>query len=217
MKIAVIGATGLVGAAVVRELAKRGHEVTAFARNTEKIEKAANIRAVAADVNDARFAGQLAGFDTVVSAFNPGWDNPNYAADFERGYQSILNAAQQASVPYLLVIGGAGSLYVAPGLQLVDTPDFPPEVYPGADAARRLLNQLTPRRDLNWGFLSPAAMFAVNPPRFEGSGTYRIGGNDVLLDSQGRPADISVPDLAAAIADEAQSKAHLFQRFTVAE
>lgn len=217
MKIAVIGATGLVGNATVQELAARGHEVTAFARNTEKVHQAANVKAVAADVNAADFAGQLKGFDAVVSAFNAGWDNPNLAADVAKGNDNIVEAAKAAQVPYLLVIGGAGSLYVAPGLQLVDTPDFPKEVYPAADAVRVLLNRLRDRRDVNWAFLSPAAMFAVAPLVFEKTGRYRTGRDDVLTNADGAPANISVPDLAAAIADDVEEKAHLFQRFTVAE
>lgn len=217
MKFAVIGATGLVGNATVQELAARGHEVTAFARNIEKVAKADNIKAVAADVNAADFAAKLQGFDAVVSAFNPGWENPNLAADFTLGANNITEAAKAAQVPYLLVIGGAGSLNVAPNLQLVDTPDFPKEVYPGANAARNLLNDLRGRRDVNWAFLSPAAMFAVNPVRFEKSGQYRVGKDDVLPDANGAPADISVADLAVAIADDVENKAHLFERFTVAE
>ena len=121
-----------------------------------------------------------------------------------------------AAVPYLLVIGGAGSLHVAPNLQLVDTPDFPKDVYPGANAVRVLLDELRPRRDINWAFLSPAAMFAMNPVSFEKTGRYRIGQDDVLLNADGSPADISVPDLACAIADDVEKQAHLFQRFTVA-
>ena len=217
MKIAVIGAIGLVGNAVVQELASRGHDVTAFARNSAKVFQAANVRAVSADVNAPDFAAQLKGFDAVVSAFNPDWDNPNLAADFTRGADNIIAAAQAAEVPYLLVIGGAGSLNIAPGLQLVDTPDFPADVYPGANAARELLNRLRERRDVNWAFLSPAAMFAVNPVKFEKTGRYRTGADDVLLNADGSPADIALPDLAAAIADDAENRAHLFARFTVAE
>ncbi|WGE89586.1 NAD(P)-dependent oxidoreductase [Actinobacillus arthritidis] len=121
-----------------------------------------------------------------------------------------------ANVPYLLVIGGAGSLYVAPDLQLVDTPNFPPEVFPAANVVRNLLTELKGRRDINWAFLSPAAMFAVNPLSFEKTGKYRLGKDDVLLNGDGSPADISVPDLAVAIADDVEQKAHLFSRFTVA-
>ena len=128
MKFAVIGATGYVGNAVVQELAARGHDVTAFARNTGKVFAAPNVRAVAADVTAAGFVEQLAGFDAVVSAFNPGWTNPNIGRDFRDGYAAILAAAKSAGVPYLLIVGGAGSLYIAPGVQVIDTPDFPKEI-----------------------------------------------------------------------------------------
>ena len=132
MKIAVIGATGYVGNAVVKELAARGHKVTAFARNIDKVFAADNVTAVAADVNAADFADKLQGFDAVVSAFNPGWNNPNIGADFAKGAAAITEAAKAAAVPYLLVVGGAGSLYVAPGVQLIDTPEFPQEIFAGA-------------------------------------------------------------------------------------
>ena len=216
MKIAVIGATGLVGNATVLELAARGHQVTAFARNVAKVAQHPNVTAVAADVNAPDFAAKLAGFDAVVSAFNAGWDNPNLAQDVKTGYDNLLAAFKAAQLPYYLIIGGAGSLNVAPNVQLVDTPDFPKEVYPAANALRVLLDDLRPRRDINWAFLSPAAMFAVAPVSFEKTGAYRIGQDDALLNADGSPADITVPDLAAAIADDVEQKAHLFQRFTVA-
>ncbi|WP_325314063.1 NAD(P)-dependent oxidoreductase [Kingella oralis] len=215
MKIAVIGATGLVGNATVLELAARGHQVTAFARNVAKVAQHQNVTAVAADVNAPDFASKLAGFDAVVSAFNAGWDNPNLAQDVKTGYDNLLAAFKTANLPYYLIVGGAGSLNVAPNLQLVDTPDFPADVYPTADALRVLLDDLRPRRDINWAFLSPAAMFG-GKVSFEKQGAYRIGKDDVLLNADGSPADITLPDLAAAIADDVEQKAHLFQRFTVA-
>ncbi|GJH40018.1 3-beta hydroxysteroid dehydrogenase [Capnocytophaga sp. HP1101] len=217
MKIVVIGATGLVGDATVKELSSRGHEVIAVARNVEKVFSAPNVKAVATDVHSPAFAETLKGCDAVVSAFNAGWTNPNLAEDFTKGYQAILKASKEAQVPYLLVVGGAGSLYIAPGVQLVDTPEFPKEVYPGANAARVLLNELKPRRDVNWAFFSPAAMFAVAPLTFEKTGKYRIGKDDVLTNADGSPANISVPDLAIVLADVTEQKAHLFERFTAAE
>lgn len=216
MKIAVIGATGYVGNAVVQELAARGHDVTAFARNTGKVFAAPNVRAVAADVTAAGFAAQLAGFDAVVSAFNPGWTNPNIGRDFRDGYAAILAAAKSAGVPYLLIVGGAGSLYIAPGVQVIDTPDFPKEIYDGANAARELLRDLQARDDLNWSFISPPARLGAEAGfSEERTGKYRLGQDDLLMDGNA-PAGISVADLAIAIADDVEQKAHLRQRFTVA-
>ncbi|WP_314775560.1 NAD(P)H-binding protein [Cardiobacterium hominis] len=216
MNLAVIGATGYVGDAVVRELAARGHNITAFARNPAKVLAAANVRAVAADVTAADFAAQLAGFDAVVSAFNPGWTNPHIARDFRAGYAAILAAAKTAQVPYLLAVGGAGSLYVAPGVQLIDTPAFPQEIYDGANAARELLRDLQARDDLNWSLISPPARLGAEAGfSEERTGKYRLGQDDLLMDGDA-PAGISVADLAVAIADDVEQKAHLRQRFTVA-
>lgn len=216
MNLAVIGATGYVGDAVVRELAARGHNITAFARNPAKVLAAANVRAVAADVTAADFAAQLAGFDAVISAFNPGWTNPHIGRDFRAGYAAILAAAKAAQVPYLLAVGGAGSLYVAPGVQLIDTPAFPQEIYDGANAARELLRDLQARDDLNWSLISPPARLGAEAGfSEERTGKYRLGQDDLLMDGDA-PAGISVADLAVAIADDVEQKAHLRQRFTVA-
>ena len=216
MKFAVIGATGYVGNAVVQELAARGHDVTAFARNTGKVFAAPNVRAVAADVTAAGFAEQLAGFDAVVSAFNPGWTNPDIGRDFRDGYAAILAAAKSAGVPYLLIVGGAGSLYIAPGVQVIDTPDFPKEIYDGANAARDLLTELRGRDDLNWAFISPPICLGADGGHSEErTGKYRLGQDDALMDGDA-PAGISVADLAIAIADDVAQKAHLHQRVTVA-
>ncbi len=215
-KIAVIGATGYVGSAVVAELANRGHQVTAFARNTDKVVKADNVQAVSFDVNSANFAEQLKGFDAVISAFNPGWTNPNIAEDFTRGANAITEAAKAVQVPYLLVVGGAGSLYVAPNVQLIDTDAFPKEIFAAANAARNLLNDLRDRRDVNWAFISPPALLGVTGGYSEDrTGEYRLG-DDYLLMNGEAPAGIGVADLAIAIADDAEKQAHLFKRFTVA-
>ncbi|OBX08309.1 histidine kinase [Gallibacterium salpingitidis] len=217
MKIAVIGATGLVGKGVTAELVERGHQVIGISRHADSLPKAENFTALPIDVNSGELVEALTGVDAVVSAFNGGWENSNLVADYNQGMSNILQAAEQTKVPYLLVVGGAGCLYVAPNLQLVDTKEFPPEIYPAADAIRQWLNKLKNNLTLNWAFISPAAMFAVNPPRFVATGKYRVGGNQVLLDQNGQPADISVPDLAKAIADDVEKKAHLHQHFTVAE
>ena len=217
MKFAVIGATGYVGNAVVRELAARGHEVTAFARHTDKVFAAPHVRAVKTDVHAPDFTRQLAGFDAVVSAFNPGWTNPNIGREFTLGYAAILAAARATQVPYLLVVGGAGSLYVAPGVQLIDTPEFPREIFDGANAARHLLRDLEGKyQDVHWAMVSPPARLGADGGfSEERTGKYRLGGNELLMDGD-IPAGISVADLAVAIADDAERKGHMHQRFTVA-
>ena len=216
MKIAVIGATGYVGRAVVAELAARGHQVVALARQVEQVAAAENVSAVAADIHSADFVQQLQGVDGVVSAFNAGWSNPNIGADYTRGAAAIVEAAKAAQVPYLLVVGGAGSLYVAPDLQVIDTPDFPREIYDGANAARHLLADLKQRDDVNWAFVSPPARLGADGGfSEERTGTYRLGKDDLLMDGE-LPAGISVADLAIAIADDVEQRAHLHQSFTVA-
>lgn len=215
-KIAVIGATGYVGSAVVAELASRGHQVTAFARNINKVAKADNIQAVSFDVNSADFAEQLKGFDAVVSAFKADYTSPSFRQDYLTGANAVVEAAKVAQVPYLLIVGGAGSLFVAPNVQLVDTPAFPQEIYLLADTVRVLANELVNRRDVNWAFISPPALLGATGGYSEDrTGEYRLGSEELLMNGEA-PAGISVADLAIAIADDAEQQAHLFKRFTVA-
>lgn len=216
MKIALIGATGFVGAAVLAELLQRGHRVTALARNVSGLEPRAGLAVAHADVQDAeQVARAVAGHDAVISAFNPGWNAPDLYDAFMRGSAAIERGVAAGGVKRLLVVGGAGSLYVAPGVQLVDTPEFashvPANVVPGARAARDALAALRHNTALDWTFLSPAAMLAPGAR----TGSYRVGGEDLLMDGD-RPAGISVADLAVAIVDEIEQPRHVRARFTVA-
>ncbi|TRW23307.1 NAD-dependent epimerase/dehydratase family protein [Flavobacterium zepuense] len=214
MKIAVIGATGFVGAALVNEFANRNHKVTAIARNP-KAQTAENVTTAAADVYDtAAFADVLKGHDVVVSAFNPGWTNPNIYDDFIAGAKAIQLAVKDAGVNRLIVIGGAGSLFVAPGVQAVDTPDFPKEYYPGASAARDYLNIIKEEKELDWAFFSPA--FEMHQGITTGrTGNYRLGLDNPVFNDEQRSI-LSVEDLAIVIADEAENPKHHQQRFTAA-
>ena len=140
MKIALIGATGFVGSNILNELANRNHEVTAIARNPKESELA-NVNFVKADIfNTEELSEILKNHDVVVSAYNPGWTNPNIYDDFIAGSNAIVEGVKKSGVNRYITIGGAGSLFVAPNLQAVDTPDFPKEIYPGASAARDFLN-----------------------------------------------------------------------------
>lgn len=213
MKIALIGATGFVGGAVLTELLSRGHAVTALARHPEKIAAHAGLQVVRADVLDAgQVAAAVKGQDAIVSAYNPGWSEPRIYEVFGQGYDAILAGAKQAGVKRVLAVGGAGSLEVAPGLQLVDTPEFPAEWKQGALAARDLLTRLRGENELEWSFLSPPILLAPG----ERSGRYRVGGDQPLPGEGEQPSGISVADLAVAIVDEIETPRHVRRRFTVA-
>ena len=216
MKIALIGATGFVGSAVLTEALQRGHSVVALARDPAKLAPQANLSVVQADARDAaQVAAGVAGADAVVNAYNPGWTAPDLHDAFLAGSRAIVAGVKQSGVKRLLIVGGAGSLYVAPGVQLVDTPAFtdhvPANIIPGALAARQALTEIRSEAELDWTFLSPAAMLAPG----ERTGRFRLGGEDLLMDGPA-PAGISVADLAVAIVDELEQNRHVRQRFTAA-
>lgn len=213
MKIALIGATGFTGAPVLAELLSRGHQVTALARTPEKLQPQKGLNVVKADVlDDKQVAAAVAGHDAVISAYNPGWSEPKIHDIFLQGSHAILQGTKQAGVKRVLVIGGAGSLYVAPGLQLVDTPQFPAEYKQGALAARELLNRIEKETTLDWTLISPPIGLAPG----ERTGKYRVGANDLLPGKGDVPAGISVADLAVAIVDEIEKPQHIKKRFTAA-
>jgi putative NADH-flavin reductase len=212
MKIALVGPTGFVGSAVLKELLARGHEVVALARDPAKLAAQDRLSMVKADALDAaQVRAAVQGADAVVSAYNPGWGNPDIYNEFLRGTQAIVAGVKAAGLKRLLIVGGAGSLYAAPGLQLVDTPEFPAEWKPGALAAREALNQIKGETALDWTFLSPAVHLEPGERR----GSYRLGLESPVMDGDKGPAHISVADLAVAIVDELETPQHIQRRFTV--
>ncbi len=213
MNIALIGATGFVGTALLGELLRRGHRVTALARTPAKLTPQTGLTVVAADALDAeQVARAVAGHDAVISAYNPGWSEPRIHDLFLQGSQAIVDGVKKSGIQRLLIIGGAGSLFVAPGLQLVDTPQFPAEYKQGALAARELLERIKQETTLAWSFVSPPIGLAPG----ERSGKYRLGADSLLPGEGDRPAGISTADLAVAVIDEIEVPRHVRKRFTVA-
>ena len=214
-KVAVIGATGFVGTQVVKELANRGYSVNALARNTSKIEESENVKAIAVDVyNTSELAEILKGNDAVISTFNPGMTNPNIFEDFLKGAESIEKAVEESGVKRFITVGGAGSLYIAEGLQLIDTPEFPAEIKSGAEAARQYLEMIKKNEVLDWTFFSPAIEMHQGTAGVR-KGTYRTALENPVFDENGRSV-LSVEYVAVALVDELENGKFVKQRFTAA-
>ena len=211
MKIALIGATGFVGSAILQEALQRGHEVTAIVRNPEKVTPHPKLRPNKADVQkEDEVTRSVAGHDAVISAFNPGWSNPDIYNQQVKGTRAIIDGVKKAGVKRLLFVGGAGSLEVKPGVQSVDLPEFPAEYKQGALATREALNLLRREPTLDWSFLSPSADLFPG----QRTGKFRLGTDQLLADAQGK-SRISVEDYAMAMIDEVEKPKHIRRRFTV--
>jgi len=158
MKVALLGATGFVGSALLKEALDRGHTVSAIVRDPEKLEKRDGLIPRRGDVYDtASLVGLIEGNDALISAFNPGWKNPNLYDDQVRGTKSIIAAVKKAGIKRVLWVGGAGGLEVKPGVRVVDDPALPDWVRPGSLATIDALDQLRKEPDLEWTFLTPSA------------------------------------------------------------
>jgi len=184
MSIALIGASGNAGSRILKELSDRGHQVTAIARHPEEIAKLPNVTAKKGDVFDKDgLASLLKGHDIVVSAV------PFTASDL----RILIDAVKSAGAKRYLVVGGAGSLEAAPGVKLIDTPDFP-DAYK-AEAARggEFLDLLRREKSLDWTFLSPSAVFAPG----KRTGKFRLGKDRLLTTDKG--SGISFEDYAFTV------------------
>jgi uncharacterized protein len=200
MKIALIGATGNVGSRVLAELVRRGHSVLALVRHPEKVPVQPGVTAKQVDANDLKsLPALLTGADAVVSAVK--FKDTDTAG--------LIQAVRQAGVKRYLVVGGAGSLFIAPNLREVDGPNFPPHVRPEALKGGDFLEQLR-ASDLDWTFLSPSRVFFAG----ERTGSFRRGTDDLLVDTAGK-SSISFEDYAVALVDELEKPQNLRRRFTV--
>ncbi|MFL9871486.1 NAD(P)-dependent oxidoreductase [Paraburkholderia megapolitana] len=210
LKIALFGATGMIGSRIALEAARRGHTVTALARNPERVPNGvANLHAAKADVLDAASVTAAArGHDVVASAYSPPHGD---AATLVVATRALIEGVRAAGVKRLAVVGGAGSLEVAPGKQLVDSDGFP-EVYKAVALAHRdALGVYRGATDLDWTFFSPAAVIAPG----ERTGTYRTGAGTLIVDANG-DSKISAEDYAAAFVDELEQGRFIRQIATVA-
>lgn len=213
--VLLIGATGFVGKALLNELVNRGHQVTAVVRSEGKLDDG-RVESVVGDATDPDTLATLAkGKDAVISAYNPGWANPHIYEDTLENYPKILAGTKKAGVERLLIVGGAGTLFVAPGVRLVDTGTLPQEWLPGVRSLGEFyLNTLMNENDIDWVFLSPAANLGNLQPGTR-TGSYRVGKDDLLTDEKG-DSFISVEDYAVAMVDELETPRHHKERFTVA-
>jgi putative NADH-flavin reductase len=201
-KIAILGISGHVGSRIANELLARQHRVTGIARKIDGLAGRTNLELKQGDATSvAALVPLLRGHDAVVSA-------TRFASGPDAA--TLIAAAKEAGVPRLLVVGGAGSLEVAPGKPLIETPGFPDAYKPEASAGATMLAALRKEKELDWTFLSPSALFAPG----ERTGRFRLGEDALLSDAQGK-SWISMEDFAIAMADEIETPRHSRRRFTV--
>lgn len=218
--VILIGASGFVGSAILNEALYRGHKVTVIAPHPEKITtKNENLVVVKGDATDPDTLAKVAkGKDAVISAYNPGWANPRQYEDTLENYPKIVEGTKRAGVHRLLIVGGAGTLFVAPGLRLVDTGNLPAEWLPGVKSMGEFyLDYLMKEKDVDWVFFSPAGNLGNMGQNGPGkrTGKFRLGKDDMLFDENGE-SFISVEDYAYAMIDELEQENHHQERFTIA-
>jgi len=199
--IAIIGATGRAGSQLLEEALRRGHSVTAIARDTSKIGQRAGVVSKNVDVLDGdALQAAVTGHDVVISA-----------AHFATiPAAAVVAPVKKSGVKRLLVVGGAGSLLLPDGTRVIDSEGFPAEYKAEASAGALFLENLRKEQELDWTFLSPSAEFVEG----ERTGTFRVGKDDLLVSGAGR-SWITFADYAIAMLDEVEAPKHSRQRFTV--
>ena len=208
MKIGIIGASGKAGSLIYKEAIARGHEVTAIVRDAAKVQNQG--AAVLEKDVFALKADDVKEFDVVVNAFGaaPGHEHLHVEAG-----KVLIEAMKDAPNTKLLVVGGAGSLFVdeAKTIRVLDTPDFPKEYFATASNQSKNLEDLQNTSGIQWTFISPSAFF---DPQGKRTGGYKLGKDNILVNSKGE-SYISYADFAIAVLDEIESPQHINERFTV--
>jgi putative NADH-flavin reductase len=212
-KIVLIGASGFTGGAILKEALDRGHQVTAVVRHPDRITAVhKNLKVKQGDVSFIDTVTEVVrNADAVISAYNPGWKNPDIAEETSRVYKTILEGVRKSGVKRFLVVGGAASLFVSPGKRLMDAGVMPESFLPAVRAlAGFYLNDLTAEKNIDWVFFSPA----VNLEPGLRTGKFRLGKDNIILNTKGE-SRISVQDYAVAMIDELEKPAHHRERFTI--
>jgi hypothetical protein len=211
--IVLIGASGFVGSAILKEALDRGHKVLAVVRHPERIITVhKNLIVKQSDVSSADTVALVCkGADAVISAYNPGWKNPDIAKETSLVYRAIIEGVKRSGVKRLQIVGGAGSLFISPGKRLMDTEIIPESYKPAVRALANIyLIDLMSEKSLDWVFFSPAGII-------EGglrTGKFRLGKDDLIVNENGE-SRISVQDYAVAMVDELEKPAHHHERFTI--
>ncbi|MGV9562589.1 NAD(P)-dependent oxidoreductase [Streptomyces sp. NPDC003480] len=210
MRIVLFGATGMVGRRIAAEATQRGHRVMAVSRSGRS--PVSGVTAAAADASDpAKVTFLVGAADAVASACAPPRDGSEPMEPFLAVNRALVQGLREAGVRRLVVVGGAGSLEVAPGEELCDRPGFPEAVRPEALAHRAALQYFRTLDDLDWTYVSPAAEIAPG----ERTGRFRVDGDQLLADADG-VSRISAEDYAVAFVDELEQGAHPRARISVA-
>ena len=214
MKVVLLAATGQAGRTILSELISRGRQVTAVARNPDKLPK--SINRVRDDLSSAdRIAEIIAGADAVVSAFGPPRDDPRFFSDVNYTDQllsvteRLIAAVRKAGVPRLIVVGGCGSLEFSPGVTVLKSGHWPEKLIPIAASHMKAFAALR-ASDINWTYFSPPMLIEPGVR----TGKFRLGDNNLITDEQGKSC-VSFEDYAVALVDELEKPAHERSRFTI--
>ena len=214
MNVVLYAATGRVGRCILNELVNRGHQVTAVARNPDKLPE--TVKRVRDDLSSLeRIAEIIAGTDAVVSAYGPPRDDArftvttDYTDQIVEVTERLIAAVRKAGVPRLIVVGGAGSLEFSPGVTVLKSGHWPQPFVPIATSHMKAFAALR-ASDINWTYFSPPILIEPGVR----TGKFRLGGDTLIRDEQGK-SRISFEDYASALVDELEKPAHVRQRFTV--
>jgi len=213
MKIALIGATGMIGQRVLAEALSRGHHVTVIARDPSKVAKRPNLEVKTGDVTKPEtMTPAITGCEVFVSSCAPPQNEPRKAIDSVATLTEAVTAASKAAKRSirLIMVGGAGSLEVAPGVQILDTPNFPEAWKPIATAHRDALAALR-KTSIDWTYFSPAGLIQPGTR----TGRFRLGTEQLVTDAKGE-SKISAEDYAVALVDEVEKPQFIRKRFTAA-